>query len=102
MGHPPKSETLPGRLAGLEEAVKDFILTGEGDDAVLRLLVELTAASITEGRPLFPNPLEEPAFFRKWFKLWVQEGLLERGALQQAEEEAEKAGGAAPPALPAF
>ncbi len=103
MGYPPKSETLAGRLGELEEAVKDFILTGEGEDPVMRLLVDLTAASITEERLLFPNPLEEPAFFRKWFKVWVREGLVERGKLQQAQQEAEeKAGGAAPPALPAF
>ena len=101
MGHPPKSETLEGRLGELEEAVKDHVLTGEGD-VVLRLLVDLTAVSIVEGRPLFPNPLEEPAFFRKFFKEWVREGLQERAKLRQAEEEAEKAGGAAPPALPAF
>ena len=101
MGHSPKSETLEGRLAELEEATKDFILTGEGDP-VLRLLVDLTAVSIIEGRPLFPNPLEEPAFFRKYFKEWVREGLQERAKLKQVEEEAEKAGGATPPALPAF
>ncbi len=102
MGRAPKSETLDRRLGELEEAVKDFILTGEGD-GVLRLLVDLTAASITEERPLFPNPMEEPAFFRKWFKVWVREGLVERGKLQQVQQEAEeKAGGAAPPASPAF
>ena len=101
MGRAPKSETFDGRIGELEEAVKDHILTGEGDPS-LRLLVELTAVSIAEERPLFPNPLEEPAFFRKFFKIWVREGLQERGKLEAAEQEVEKAGGAMPPASPAF
>ena len=87
MGRAPKSKSLEGQLGELEEAVKDHILTGDGDP-VLRVLVDLTAASITEERPLFPNLLEEPAFFRKYFKSWVREGLLERAKLQAAEEAA--------------
>ena len=102
MGRAPKSEDLAGRLGELEEVVKDYILTG-GGDPTLRLLVDLTAVSITEERPLFPNPLEEPAFFRKFFKVWVREGLQERAKLNASELEAEeKAGGVMPPASPAL
>ena len=84
--------------AELEEQVKDAILL-ETDDIVLAQLIELTAASITDGRPLFPTLLDEPQFYRVFFRRWVEEGLKEAAMLQQIEDNlVEKTlGGEAPP-----
>lgn len=54
------------------------MLTGESDDPILQGLLEITIASLNDGRPLFATLLEEPAFYRKFFKNWVIEGLRER------------------------
>ncbi len=73
-------------LIEMEEHVKDAILTDEFSDLVLLRLVDLTITAIQEERPLFPNLLEEPAFYRKNFRLWVREAMEERKALEQAQE----------------
>ncbi len=66
------------RLRELEDLVKDAIYTETSDDPVLLKLIEITVTSITENRPLFPgSPLNEPSFYRRYFKRWVQEGLEE-------------------------
>jgi hypothetical protein len=71
----------------MEEAVKDALLTGECEDHVLGLLIEMTASSISEERPLFENLKSEPIFYRKYFKKWVQEGLQESQAARKSEDE---------------
>ncbi len=58
------------------------MVTGDIDDPVLDTLIELTLQSDTENRPLFPNLIDEPIFYRKYFKRWVHEGLLEYKATQ--------------------
>ena len=50
------------------------------DDPVLDNLIELTILATYENRPLFPDILKEPIFYRKYFKRWVSEGLEERRA----------------------
>lgn len=65
----------------MAEQVKDAILLNEFDDLVLLRLIEMTVASIRSGRPMFPNVLDEPAFFRKYFRAWVEEALDERDRL---------------------
>lgn len=64
----------------MEEYVKDAILTNEFTDLILLRLVELTIAADHSGQSLFPNLLAEPAFFRKYFRLWVSEALDEKRA----------------------
>ncbi len=80
-GTPKSSEgetTRERRLRELEDIVKDAIYTETSVDPVLLKLIEITMTSITENRPLFPgSPLEEPSFFRRYFKRWVQESLEE-------------------------
>jgi hypothetical protein len=88
----PKRDEL---LAELEHQVKDTILVGGGDDLYLQALIEVVLVSIVKERPLYQTVLEEPAFLRKYFRPWVEEGLEERRAY-------DKAGGASPPALPAL
>lgn len=83
---PPKSTELYERL---EEEVKDAILT-ETDDLVLMKLIELTSASITERRPLFATLMEEPHFYRVYFRRWVEDGLEEAARLQVSEEKTMK------------
>jgi hypothetical protein len=34
-------------------------------------------ASILENRPLFLTILEEPVFYRRYFRKWVEEGMEE-------------------------
>jgi hypothetical protein len=70
----------------MEELVKDAILTNTFNDLVLIRLVELTIDADRSGRPLFPDLLTEPAFFRKNFRLWVSEALEEKKALDAAQE----------------
>jgi hypothetical protein len=61
----------------MEEAVKDAILLEQNDDPVLDTLIDLTAISLSEGRPLFVSPMSEPSFYRKYFKPWVRDGIKE-------------------------
>jgi hypothetical protein len=64
--------------------VKDAVLTGECDDPILQGLLEITIASINDSRPLYATLLEEPAFYRKFFRKWVVEGLKERSEAREA------------------
>lgn len=68
----------------MEECVKDAILTNEFTDLVLLRLVELTIYSIRSDRPLFPNPMQEPTFYRKYFRKWVDEALEEKKVISEA------------------
>ena len=80
----PKSAELLGEL---EDTVKDAILTDDYEDAVLTRLIEITLASITEKRPLFPSILDEPEFYRRYFRRWVEEGMQERIQERGAQEQ---------------
>lgn len=61
----------------MEDQVKDAILDGVSPDAVLDHLVALTLSEILRGKPLFSSPLDEPYFYQKHFRRWVEEGLEE-------------------------
>ncbi len=86
---PPKSEEDLGKLrdllAEMEDAVKDDILSGEVNDLVLSNLIEIVTYSKVTGRPLFASPLDEPAFYRRYFARWVEEGLEEKRKVEQAK-----------------
>lgn len=69
----------------MEEYVKDAIITNEFTDLCLLRLVELTIYSIRNDRPLFPNPLQEPAFYRKYFRQWVDEAIEEKRVISEAQ-----------------
>ena len=75
----PKSKKI---LEELENVVKDAVVSGS-DDPVLEHLIELTITSLLEGRPLYQNILEEPDFYRRYFKKWVKEGLREHEAMEK-------------------
>ena len=62
-----------------------MIITGNTDDSVLDYLVGLTLTAIGEARPLFPNPLEEPYFYQRYFRKWVAEGLEELRKIAASE-----------------
>ena len=65
----------------MEEYVKDCILTNEFTDLTLLRMVELTIYSIQNERPLFPTLMQEPAFYRKSFRMWVNEAMEEKRAM---------------------
>ena len=62
----------------MEDVVKDDILSGEVTDLVLSNLIEIVTYSKVTGRPLFASPLDEPAFYRRYFQRWIAEGLEEK------------------------
>jgi hypothetical protein len=70
----------------MEEVVKRAVEDGT-QDGVLAQLVEVTRASILEGRPLFSNLMEEPVFYRRHFKRWVREIVKERQATTDVLQE---------------
>ena len=72
----------------LEEAVNDAILSGQTDDRVLEILIDLTVTSEHQNRPLFPTVIDEPDFYRLHFKKWVLESLAEAAALRSLEHKA--------------
>ncbi len=72
----------------LEEAVNDAIMSGQTDDRVLEILIDLTVTSEHQNRPLFPNVMDEPDFYRLYFKKWVLESLAEAAALNSLENKA--------------
>jgi hypothetical protein len=60
----------------LMSTVKDAIYAGASeDDEILNLLLRLAAVEIRDGRRLFENPLDEPIFWSKHFKVWVRDSL---------------------------
>ena len=61
----------------MEDKVKDAILDGVSQDAVLDHLVALSLSEILRGKPLFSSPLDEPYFYQKYFRRWIEEGLAE-------------------------
>ncbi len=69
------------------EFVKDAILLNEFHDLVLLRLVELSIAAIRTERPLFSSLIEEPAFYRKYFQVWVREALDEKDKLLSSQSE---------------
>ena len=82
----PKREEVFGEL---EDTVKDAVLVGSSD-AILMDLLDLTIASINERRPLFQCVLDEPAFYRKYFKRWVEEALEEYARMKKVEKDAQQ------------
>jgi hypothetical protein len=69
----------------MEDKIKDSILDGISDDPVLDQLVALTLNEILRGRPLFLSPLDEPYFYQKNFRRWVEEGLEEYRKANETE-----------------
>lgn len=52
-------------------------------------LIELTVNSITTQRELFLNPLDEPHFWRTYFRRWVVEGLEEARKMREGNDDQE-------------
>lgn len=69
----------------MEEQVKEA-LSGESRDFHLGALLEITVLSIREGRPLFPSILDEPVFYRRHFKRWVEEYIEEETAIHRVAQ----------------
>ena len=76
----------------MEDTVKDAILEQKTGDLYLAKLIEITTLSLREGRPLFPNLMDEPVMYTK-FHQWVLEGLAEQSKAEEALKEANKQAG---------
>lgn len=70
----------------MEGVVKDMILEEDFNDRVLWGMIEITMAEITTKRPLFPTLRDEPVFYRRYFRRWVEEAMQERARLQGLEQ----------------
>jgi hypothetical protein len=70
----------------MEGVVKDAILEEDFADRILWNLIEITMAEITTGRPLFQTLREEPVFYRRHFRRWVEEAMGERSRLAELEQ----------------
>jgi hypothetical protein len=92
-----EGQKVPRKLYGVEleilevlqDAVKDAIVDGT-EDAILLVLIETTLVEICDGRPLFQNPLDEPFFYRKYFKPWVSAGIQELRAMESIRDKTNK------------
>ena len=82
----PKSEEL---LAELEDKVKDAIIVGQSGDYVLDEILLIIINSIQTGRQLYSNPLKEPAFYQKYLRRWVDEGLEELAKINKLQKSGE-------------
>ncbi len=67
----------------MENAVREAADQVSGD-VVLDRLIELAIEEDLEGKPLFQNLLEEPTFYRRYFKRWVREAIAEKKAQEAA------------------
>ena len=74
-------------LADLEDEVRKAVEDGT-DDLVLAKLVEITIRSIHTERELFGDLLNEPAFYARYFRPWVQSALEEDEALDKFHSQA--------------
>jgi hypothetical protein len=66
--------------------VKDAIHDEDFDDPVLDDILSLIINSIQTERHLYNSPLEEPAFYQKYLRRWVEEGLEELKDIKRANE----------------
>jgi hypothetical protein len=71
----------------MEDVVREATSNGT-EDSVLAFLVEVVRTSILDGRPIFSNILDEPVFFRKYFREWVSNQMNADQAAQQAIQDA--------------
>jgi hypothetical protein len=71
----------------MQVAVNDIVYGEAVDDPVLESLLVMTLKEINEGRPLFPNPMDEPLLYGRYFKRWVREAVKK---LQKFNEEQNK------------
>jgi hypothetical protein len=89
-GHPKSDECgLAGdrvTFTELEDEVNDAVLTETTEDPVLAFLIEVTMASIETGRPLFSNLFDEPIFYRRHFRKWVEQSLREADQIRKIQE----------------
>lgn len=92
----PKPEEGPGgdgltdaqrELLELEDFVKDAIVTRMCEDKMLATVLDIATASITEGRPLYASVLDEPIFYRRYIKHWIEEGLKEALEIAKATKQ---------------
>jgi hypothetical protein len=71
----------------MENVVREAVY-GDTNYIVLAHLLEITRTSIYEKRPIFNSIMEEPAFYRRFFKRWVKDEIDQEMAVKTALQEA--------------
>jgi hypothetical protein len=72
----------------MEDMVKDAVMGDlEDPDPILDRIIFLTTQEIVNHRYLFQSPLEEPYFYQKYFRKWVEEGIREYITARENEDE---------------
>lgn len=82
---PRRSRELADELSELEDAVKDIVYLGRGNDAYMNALVGFAVTLVQENRTIESNPLNEPYFFNRYIRRWVKEALGEVQRLRKEE-----------------
>ena len=70
----------------MQDKASEALMSGGTADPVLVHLLEAAAVSLTENRPVFPNPMEEPVLWRH-FMAAVRQAIL---GVERYEELANK------------
>lgn len=68
----------------MASTVEDAMLTGATTDPILAILIDLVLSSDHVGRPLFPNPLDEPILYRH-FRQAVADGIESLRKIEKAK-----------------
>ena len=67
-----------------------MIVSGGCEDVVFMKTIEITLNSIATSRDIFLNPLDEPYFWRTYFRKWVEEGVGEARKIQARDTRQEQ------------
>lgn len=70
----------------LQVLIKDAVYEGVTSDAVLGSILALTIKDISGGKPLFPNPMDEPILYSRCIRPWVQQAIETLQKLNQKEQ----------------
>lgn len=72
----------------MRSEVRAVVIDGETGSDALSILIEVTLLEVLEGRPLFPNPMDEPIFYRRHFKAWIKNALVDKNQEDEAFQKA--------------
>ena len=72
----------------MEAAIKEAMFAGVAEnDPSLAIILRLTIDEIVDRKAIFPSPLEEPMFFRRYIRPWVFDSI---NKLRELEDEKRK------------
>jgi len=71
----------------MEDVVHQAVEDGT-EDLVLANLIEITRLDLSTNQPIARTLMDEPVFYRRFFKKWVQEAIREQSVMDEALAEA--------------